>query len=312
MVKISSDSAPVCVLMNAGSGSHRSAGDTERSIRGVLQSSGRPHEVLVVDDPGTLADRGREAAARMAQSGGTLIAAGGDGTLNTLAQAALDHDCAFGVIALGTFNYFSRVQNLPLEPDEATQVALGHHLRETQVGLLNGRIFLVNASLGLHPQVLEDREELKEQYGRRRSVALISAVRTIVSRRTQLSLSVEFGGQMRTLRTTSLVVDNNRLQLEQLGVPEAPAVDEGRLVAVVLPFVSRIALLGLAVRGALGALGGAEKVERFDFRRMTVRLGRGASRRRTKVSVDGEVLTLFSPLVFEVAPRPLRLVAPPQ
>lgn len=311
MVKTLSDRAPICVVMNAGSGSHRSSADTEQGIRGVLEASGRPHEVVVIDEPSSLESRAVELAARQAREGGVLVAAGGDGTLNTLAQAALDHDCAFGVIALGTFNYFSRAQDLPLEPEKATELVLGTHIRPTQVGLLNGRIFLVNASLGLHPQLLQDREEFKQQYGRRRSMAVIAGLRTILSRRIELALQIELKGESHDLRTTTLVVNNNRLQLEQLGVPEAPAVDEGRLVAVLLPPSGKVALLGLALRGAAGQLGSAKNVERIEFRRMRVKAGRGERRKRMKVAVDGEVLVLQSPLVFEIAPRALRLVAPP-
>jgi hypothetical protein len=39
----------------------------------------------------------------------------------------------------------------------------------------------------------------------------------------------------------------------------------------------------------------------------------GSARRRAplRVAVDGETLLLPQPLTFEVAPRPLRLIAPP-
>ena len=38
--------------------------------------------------------------------------------------------------------------------------------------MLNGRAFLVNASVGLYPKLLQDREAFKQQYGRNRVVAM--------------------------------------------------------------------------------------------------------------------------------------------
>ena len=49
-----------------------------------------------------------------------------------------------------------------------------------QVGLLNDRPFLVNASLGLYPQLLEDREAFKQKFGRSRLVALWSGLVTLM------------------------------------------------------------------------------------------------------------------------------------
>ena len=47
-----------------------------------------------------------------------------------------------------------------------------------QVGLVNDRVFLVNASLGLYAKLLEDREAFKAQYGRHRWVAFWSGLLT--------------------------------------------------------------------------------------------------------------------------------------
>ena len=41
-----------------------------------------------------------------------------------------------------------------------------------QAGLVNGHVFLVTASLGLYPQLLQDREAWKREYARSRLVAL--------------------------------------------------------------------------------------------------------------------------------------------
>jgi hypothetical protein len=81
------------------------------------------------------------------------------------------------------------------------------------------------------------------------------------------------------------------------------------LVAVCVRPMSRLAMLGLALRGALGTLGDAGQVENFAVRQLDVEpIGRG--RAQVKVATDGETTWMRWPLRFEVSPRPLRLLVP--
>ncbi len=108
-----------------------------------------------------------------------------------------------------------------------------------------------------------------------------------------------------------MFVANNRLQLEQLGVPEAAELEAGRLVGLVLRPLGRGALLGLALKGALGRLGEADAVERLVFRRLQIEPGRRWwPVRDVAVAIDGESTRMRPPLVFSVAERPLWLLAP--
>ncbi|MCK7495945.1 MAG: acylglycerol kinase family protein [Comamonadaceae bacterium] len=52
-----------------------------------------------------------------------VVAVGGDGTLNTVAQAAHAAGCAMGVVPQGTFNYFARTHGIPADPADAVAPA---------------------------------------------------------------------------------------------------------------------------------------------------------------------------------------------
>ena len=178
--------------------------------------------------------------------------------------------------------------------------------RQVQVGLLNGRLFLVNASLGLYPQLLEDREAYKQRFGRSRLVALWSGLVTLLRAPRQLSLRLEYEGRVRDLRAPTLVVGNNRLQLEHIGI-DPTELDRNRLVAMATRPVGTLALYGLLLRGLFSRLGDAEHVVNFAFDRLAVSI-RG--RRRVKVAMDGEISWMDAPLEFKVSETPLPLVVP--
>ena len=299
---------PIIVVANVGSGSE-DADDSRSAIDSVLSEARRDFRIEAVSDPGRLRTTAQQAVSEAAASDGSVVAAGGDGTINAVAQAALGQACAFGVIPRGTFNYFSRAHGIPLDASEATRMLLETSAHPVQVGLVNGRIFLVNASVGLYPQLLADREAWKQRYGRKRFVAIGAALATLLRGHLQLRLQIEHDGKTRLRRTPTVFVGNNRLQLEQVGIDEAALVDNGALVAVMPRPVGSWALFWLALRGAFGTLGDAEQVETFVFRSLDISPSR-RGRQRFDVAVDGEVFSLDAPLHFAVAPQPLHVMLP--
>lgn len=297
------------IVWNRGSGSH-DADDLRATIERVLTEAGRRYELMPVDGGRKLPQTARQALEAARREGGVVVACGGDGTLSAVARTVLGSGVPFGILPQGTFNYFGRTYGIPQDAEIATRCLLQAHVEPVQVGMLNGQAFLVNASLGLYPQLLEDREAYKRRYGRSRWVALWSGLVTLLRGARRLALQLDSGGMRQTLRTPTLVVGNNALQLRRIGIAEADALDHGQLVAMTLRPVGTLALYGLLVRGLFSRLGEAENVISFPFDHMTVRLGR--RRRDIKVAMDGEICWMRPPLEFKVAPQPLLLLVPPE
>jgi len=304
---------PLVVVFNISAG-HGPADEVRATLEAGCAKAGRALHLLQVQDPRQLGAIARQAVAQARPCGGIVVAAGGDGTINTVAQAALGSGCAFGVLPQGTFNYFSRTHGIPSRTSEALDVLLAGHSQPVQVGLVGDRVFLVNASLGLYPQLLEEREDWKRQFGRSRLVAFGAGLATLLRGHRSLRLRVESQGQERELRTPTLFVGNNALQLQQLGLPEADAIASGCLAAIALRPVGLLTMMGLLWRGAFGRLGGADELIHVATRQLTVRpsrrLGTFGST-RIKVATDGEVTWMRLPLDFRVAPQTLDLLRPP-
>lgn len=306
--QIASD-GPLCLVLNTASG-HGAAGDATAAVEAACRAVGRPLQLFPIDKRHPPPQQARAAVAAAQASGGIVGVAGGDGTINTVAQATLGSGCAFGVLPQGTFNYFARNHGIPTEIEGALRVLLAEAPQPVQVGLINDRVFLVNASLGIYAQLLEDREAFKSRYGRNRLVALGAALRTLASQHRPWDLRLNWGGEVKAMRTASLFVGNNALQFEQVGVAEGEALHGGSLVAVLVKPMNRLARIGLLLRGAASRLDDAETVETLSFRSLEVAPQRGALRRRVKVATDGEVAYMQMPLAFRVAPEPLWLIRP--
>jgi diacylglycerol kinase family enzyme len=299
----------LAIVLNCASG-HQETQARMDTLHRVLDTAGRRHEILCIDGQRPAREVAEQAVAWAVEHGGAVVAAGGDGTLNVVAQALLPTGRPMGVVPQGTFNYFARTHGIPTDTELAARALLQARVMPVQVGLLNERVFLVNASLGLYPQLLEDREAFKQQFGRYRFNAMLAALGTILRQHRQWTLELDLGGRSAVVRTATLFVSNNRLQVEQLGLPEAADTGAGALAAVMVKPVGRLGMLALAVRGALGRLAEAANAVDFAFRRLTVTPLHGPRERRLRVALDGEVLHLRTPLTFAVSPVPLRLLVP--
>lgn len=297
---------PLFVVLNAGSGRGDAAG-TRTLLSRLFDEAGRRHVFLTVNRGEPISEVARAAVQRAQEERGVVVVAGGDGTINAVAQQVYGSGCRFAVLPQGTFNYFAREHGISQDTETAARALLRAQPAPVQVGLVNDRVFLVNASLGLYRKLLEDREQAKSQLGRSRVVAMFAGLLTLVRERRQLDLALEFGGQLHQLRTPSLFVGNNRLQFDRLGLPEGEALERGCLGAILVRPIGTWPMLGLALHGALGRLNEAQNVVSFPARRLTVH-PRG--HRHIKVAADGEVERMRAPLEFRVAPQPLMLMLP--
>src|SRR5690606_25196379 len=158
---------PLFLVMNSRSGTHDSEA-TRQAIRTARADAGRRRQRLRGGRGGDLTGAARTAVPRAREQGGIVVAVGGDGTLNAVCQAVVGQGVPFGVLPQGTFNYFGRAHGISQDTGQAMHDLLNARLEHISLGQINGRYFLVNASLGLYPQLLEDREEYKQRYGRSR------------------------------------------------------------------------------------------------------------------------------------------------
>ncbi|MDO5087706.1 MAG: diacylglycerol kinase family protein [Comamonadaceae bacterium] len=303
---------PLFIVFNAASGSQDALAASAR-VAELLQAAGQPHVLHLVRQAPELGALAVRAVHEARAAGGIVVAAGGDGTVSAVAQAVFNAGLPLAVLPRGTFNYFAREHGMPDGLHEAVAALLAARPRAVPVGMVNGRLFLVSASVGLYPRVLLAREAAKARFGRHRLTAMLSGLVTLLrggGRLTlQLQMTGEAEGHTRVLHARTLFVGHNALQWRMLGLPQAQAVAEGALAAISLQPLGPLPMLWLALRGAMGRLDGADGIESFSFQSLTV-----APRRRLRqwpVAVDGEVHHLPAPLRFEAAPRPLQVWLPP-
>jgi diacylglycerol kinase family enzyme len=297
---------PITVVMNTASGhddKQSSRGDIERT----LMAAGREFRVCAPDVP----DQLEALACRLVEEAKAhpciIVAAGGDGTINTVAGAVAGTGIPFGVVPLGTFNFFARNLGIPLDAAGATQALLDGRTKPSHVGRVNGHVFLINSSVGLYRRLQEEREQFKRRFGRTKLTAMISGLLTLLRHHRTYRVQMDIDSQPVTVRTPMLFFGMNTLQLEKLDLPVADCTVRGLLAVLVLRPMSRLKLLGFAMRGALQGLGDAENLHMHCASKVLVHWRRA---RQIKVAIDGETIICSQPLHYEVLRNGLNVVVP--
>jgi len=287
-------------LINKGGGSFAEGMATR--IGNALAGAGVDSEVALVDGK-TCAAR---AAEHVKQGAELIIAAGGDGTMGAVAGALAGSKAAMGILPLGTLNHFARDLGIPADLDQAAQIIAAGKARRVDIAEVNGRAFVNNASIGLYPLMLVDRDAQRRRLGRSKRLAmLVASLRTMARfHARRLALSID-GGEAR-VDTPLLFVGNNDYRLALPGAGRRERLDGGELCVMVMRSKSLPGFLAATGRALVG-LGRRDDMVRLDgVRELEV----GSARSSLTLAMDGETVTLPPPLLFRIRPKALRVLAP--
>ncbi|MEO6437126.1 MAG: diacylglycerol kinase family protein [Tepidisphaeraceae bacterium] len=251
-----------------------------------------------------------ERAAKEATRSGeveVVIAGGGDGTINTIAGIVSAGDKAFGVLPLGTHNHFAKDLNIPLDLDAAVAALARGRIIELPVGEVNGHLFLNFSAIGLHPAVIRDRENQRDETGRGKWPAMLLAIARKIRDLPSQKVTLSARGHTVARRTPSVIVCNNPHQMKVFGVTNASVPERGLLNVYVATRSKRRAVVSLMLRAAAGAL----RRETSNFEAMALpELRIDTRRHHLPVSIDGEVMDMRTPLRYRIRARPMRVLVP--
>jgi diacylglycerol kinase family enzyme len=293
----------IYVVLNEGSGTSGKQSVAER-VAEYFAARGRRAELAVTRTGDELLSAAARAAASDAD---VVVAGGGDGTISAVASAILGTDKVLGILPLGTFNFFARRFNVPLDLDAALEVITSGQRSPADVGDINGQLFLNNSSIGLYPTVLQRREATYRMVGRSQAAAYASVALALLQPPALLNLRLELDGVQVTRRTPLLFVGTNEYQMESFGIPGHECVRDGRLASYVTRPLTRWPLWRLALRAFFRGLYGARELEVHCAREVRV----SVRRRRIHVALDGELKTFDAPLHFRMRVGELTVLAGP-
>jgi diacylglycerol kinase family enzyme len=300
---------PVAVLLNSDSGAaaRLDAEEARRRIVAAFAQHGIAVELAVV--PGRALRRAVRRGLKHGTSHGpvgAIVAAGGDGTINALAQELAGTGVALGILPLGTVNHFARDLGLPVNLAEAVAVVAHGHTVDVDVAEVNGQVFVNNSSIGLYPEMVRDRERQRRRTRRRKLVAMALAALRVLRHPRVRHLQIETDGQVQPRKVPFVFVGNNVYGTDLFSLARRATLRGGQLCLYTAGSRGFLGLVRLLFRAALGRLDETDDVERRCLDELVIR----SRRHRLKVSLDGEVVVMHQPLHYRIRPHALRVLAP--
>jgi diacylglycerol kinase family enzyme len=224
------------------------------------------------------------AALARAADADALGIAGGDGSIASIAEVAIERSLPLVVVPFGTRNHFARDIGLDRDdPIAALDAFAADEVRQIDVGRAGERLFLNNVSFGLYARLVHRRERHRR---RRDAFARLRALALAARRRHPEPIVVDGN----PIKARVVLVANNGYELDVFNVGERARLDEGKLHAYVAEeWWPRAWHERVGEKFRIGTPGGA-----------------------IHAAVDGEPAVLESPAKLRVLPGALRVRLPPQ
>ena len=242
----------------------------------------------------------------IAHGASRILVAGGDGTIATAASAMLAGRGELAILPGGTLNHFATDLGIPADAPDALALAATGTARAADAATVNERVFLNTSSVGAYVHFVRVREYLEPRCGYRIASA-IAALRILFQLRL-ITVELEVDGTRRSYRTPVVFigVGERELQLPTLG-NRTPHGRRGLHVMVVRGrSAGRVLALALnAVARGIKSVSRTPALDSFIVDRCTITL-----RRHGTIAVDGELVSLGSPLEYRIERDALRVVCP--
>jgi len=267
-----------------------------------LESLGLKVDLRLTSGPGDAAD----IASRVARNGSSdVIVAGGDGTINEAIQGLAGTKARLGIIPRGTANVLARELGLPIDDEQALQIAAHGKTREIYLGVAidettnERRHFALMAGIGLDASVVRRvQPSLKKRIGK--GAFWISGLSHLATWNPK-PFTLEIDDQKYT--GTFAAIGKSARYGGDLSITPGARLDQREFEVCIIQTMSRLRylhLLSYAMRDGMPR--GTPEVQ---FVKATTVKARGDS----QVQVDGELLGHL-PMRFEIASHSLNVIVP--
>jgi YegS/Rv2252/BmrU family lipid kinase len=234
-----------------------------------------------------------------------VIAAGGDGTVASVAGGLIQTDMPLGIIPAGTSNTLAQELGIPLDLDAACQLLLDTHTTNTIDAMQVGeQFFLLHVSIGLDSIVMRDTgREAKRRFGR---LAYIwTGIARMFGHQPRRFTIVIDGKRHRPRAAQVLIANGGTFGVPQLSWGQHIRPDDGHLDVCIIYARTLLDYLSILLRMVLRSQKRSRKIRYIEAYENAI----VSSDTELPVQADGEILDQ-TPVKVRVVPDAVRIVIP--
>jgi YegS/Rv2252/BmrU family lipid kinase len=279
----------VCIIINPAA----------RGARGRLKRLERIAGHAIIKTTLGPGDAEAQAERAVEQGYNTIVAAGGDGTINEIVNGIGTAPVALGILPMGTVNVFAMELGIPFNLESAWRVVRAHKVRPIDLASANGHLFVQMAGVGLDAQIVQrNKRDIKAVLGP--LSYLLTATQVAAEKPPRLRVTAEG----HAVEGSFVLVGNGRFYGGPFALFNEADMQDGLLDVCVFRRMNYLHLMRY-FRGALfGSISRFSDVHYFKARKLLVEADRDVP-----LEADGE-LAGHAPVEFSIRRRKLRVLVP--
>ena len=280
----------ICIIANPAA----------RGVQSRLKSLERLTRNVVIKTTNGPGDAEAQTERAVEQGYATIVAAGGDGTVNEVVNGIGSAPVALGILPMGTVNVFAMELGSPLNLLSAWKVIRNHKVRSIDLASANGHLFVQMAGVGVDAQVVQrNNRHIKHVLGP--LSYLLTATQVVAEKPPRLRV---FCDGRPTVEGSFVLVGNGRFYGGPFALFSEADMQDGLLDICVFKHMNYLALMRYLRGLVFGSLTKFTDVDYFKASHLVVK-----SDRLVPLEADGEVAG-HSPVEFTVRRKKLRVLVP--
>ncbi len=286
----------VTLIANPVAGSGKAGRQIQKLVQ-ILDRRGDYVETFITQAAGDA----RRSASRIEPGSGTIVVAGGDGTLNEVINGVVDPSTTpIALLPTGTANVLAHELGLPNDPEEVAGILAQGVVRKLDMGMIGDRRFMLMVSTGFDAMVTE-----RIQRGRK-GLGYIGYVRPLLGvlahyRAPKLRITVD---GREGLKGALVVVSNVRNYGGIFSIADRARSDSGHLDVCIFPRGTIPALCRYAFSALRGKVSSLPEVAYLTGKRVHL-----DSEEPVAVEIDGDYLGT-TPVVIDLKPACVPILVP--
>jgi YegS/Rv2252/BmrU family lipid kinase len=287
-------------IFNPISGRNRRRPGFAQSLRAFVAQRARDADLAITEGPGHATELARDAVHAGAR---VVVAIGGDGTMNEVAQALVGTPTALALVPCGSGNGLALHLGLPRGALAALELATGAtgRIAAIDTGVADGRPFFNAMGLGLDAEIARRFNGLARRGLPAYARVAFATLRELRAERCTL----HDGGHVQTLDTLLVAVANSDQYGNHARIAPGARVDDGLLDLTVVRPTGLFGAAGVAWRLFAGRIGRSPHVVRRRAASFTIERAAAGI-----IHTDGEPHRAGTRIEVRVRPQSLRIVVP--
>lgn len=211
----------------------------------------------------------------------TMVAFGGDGTVNEIINGLIGGECHLGVIPIGTGNDFARSCGIPMSLEKAVDILLKSETKKIDLGVVNGQYFGNVVGVGFDAYTSKESRKIEKLHG---TMVYIWAVFKTLSKYESIPMRIELDDETIEQSTYLVSIGNGWSVGGGMQLTPDAVLDDGIFHVCHIKDISSLKVVRNFPRLMNGNINKVDEVTIYQSRQVRI-----TSEAPLPVHVDGEI-----------------------